>query len=321
MRQPNALAKDSRSGVDDQPRQWRGPTKKKLWTRRAIVSSHPVQGVAARGVGRTLRLNGVTQRYPSPSDARKDFVAMRDVNLEIPAGQFVSVVGPTGCGKSTMLSAISGLRPASEGEVYLGDSLITGVRKDVGFVFQQDALLPWRTALQNVELSLRFRGVSKTESRRQARDWLGRVGLADFEDRYPHQLSGGMRKRVAVASTLVSEPDILLMDEPFSALDIQTRTLMENDLLHVWEQAAKNTVVFVTHDLEEAIGLSDRIIVMTASPGRVLGDYTIDLPRPRDLLEIKMSPQFQELYRAIWSDLEREVLAANKLRVPGAPTH
>jgi NitT/TauT family transport system ATP-binding protein len=267
---------------------------------------------------RSLRLEGVTQRYPSTSHADTDFVAMRDVSLEIPAGQFVSVVGPTGCGKSTMLSAISGLRPASEGQVRIGDSVVTGIRKDVGFIFQQDALLPWRTALENVELSLRFRGTPRAEARERARDWLARVGLLDFEDRYPHQLSGGMRKRVAVASTLVYEPDILLMDEPFSALDIQTRTLMENDLLHVWEEAGKNTVVFVTHDLEEAIGLSDRILVLTASPGRIRGDYSIDLPRPRDLLEVKMTSEFVELYRAIWKDLEGEVLAANKLRIPGA---
>ncbi|MGV9796833.1 ABC transporter ATP-binding protein [Mycobacterium sp. NPDC003449] len=271
----------------------------------------------AGGGDRSLSLDRVTQRYPSSARDEAEFVAIQDVSIEIPAGQFVSVVGPTGCGKSTMLSAISGLRPASEGQVRIGPSVVGSIRKDVGFIFQQDALLPWRTALENVELSLRFRGTPRAESRERARDWLARVGLLDFEDRYPHQLSGGMRKRVAVASTLVYEPDILLMDEPFSALDIQTRTLMENDLLRVWEEAGKNTVVFVTHDLEEAIGLSDRIVVMTASPGRVRGDYEIDLPRPRDLLEVKMTTEFLDLYRAIWKDLEGEVLAANKLRIPG----
>ncbi|WP_236790839.1 ABC transporter ATP-binding protein [Amycolatopsis sp. GM8] len=273
---------------------------------------------AGNGAGRSLELDRVTQRYPSSTNDTTEFVAMQDISLEIPAGQFVSVVGPTGCGKSTMLSAISGLRPASDGQVRIGGEVVTGIRSDVGFIFQQDALLPWRTALQNVELSLRFRGRPKSESRERAREWLARVGLLDFADRYPHQLSGGMRKRVAVASTLVYEPDILLMDEPFSALDIQTRTLMENDLLHVWDEAGKNTVLFVTHDLEEAIGMSDRILVLTASPGRLLGDYKIDLPRPRDLLEVKMTEEFTELYRAIWKDLEGEVLAANKLRIPDA---
>ncbi|GAA1853996.1 ABC transporter ATP-binding protein [Pseudonocardia ailaonensis] len=267
-----------------------------------------------RADGRLLEFDGVSQRYPSPTDRAADFVAVRDITLQIPAGEFVSVVGPTGCGKSTLLSAISGLRPASEGQVRIGGDVVTGIRSDVGFIFQQDALLPWRTALQNVELGLRFRGLPRAA----ARDWLARVGLAEFEDRYPHQLSGGMRKRVAVASTLVYEPDILLMDEPFSALDIQTRTLMENDLLHVWEEAGKNTVIFVTHDLEEAIGMSDRILVMTASPGRILGDYRVDLPRPRDLLEVKMTDEFAEIYRAIWKDLSGEVIAANKLRIPGA---
>ncbi|MDV3128446.1 ABC transporter ATP-binding protein [Mycobacterium sp. 21AC1] len=277
-------------------------------------------GAASINADRSLKLDRVTQRYPSQASDATDFVAIRDVSVEIPAGQFVSVVGPTGCGKSTMLSAICGLRPASTGQVTIGDSVVTGIRKDVGFIFQQDALLPWRTAVENVELSLRFRGSSRSEARERARDWLARVGLLDFEDRYPHQLSGGMRKRVAVAATLVYEPDILLMDEPFSALDIQTRTLMENDLLQVWEQAGKNTVVFVTHDLEEAIGLSDRILVLSASPGCLRGDYAIELPRPRDLLEVKMMPDFVELYRAIWKDLEGEVLAANKLRIPGVPS-
>ncbi|HVW44014.1 MAG TPA: ABC transporter ATP-binding protein, partial [Amycolatopsis sp.] len=191
--------------------------------------------------------------------------------------------------------------------------------QDVGFVFQQDALLPWRTALQNVELSLRFRGVARKESRARARDWLARVGLGKFEHSYPHQLSGGMRKRTAIASTLVYEPDVLLMDEPFSALDVQTRNLMENDLLNMWEQGGHQTVFFITHDLEEAIGLSDRIIVLTASPGQVLGDYRVDLPRPRNLLEVKMERDFMELYQRIWADLEGEVMKANQMAIPTRP--
>jgi NitT/TauT family transport system ATP-binding protein len=212
-----------------------------------------------------------------------------------------------------MLSAISGLRAPSEGEVRIGGEKVTGVRRDVGFVFQQDALLPWRTALQNVELSLRFRGVRRRESRDRAREWLNRVKLGAFESSYPHQLSGGMRKRTAIAATLVYEPSVLLMDEPFAALDVQTRNIMENDLLKMWSDAGHQTVVFVTHDLEEAIGLSDRVVVLTASPGRVHGDYEVRLPRPRNLLEVKMDDGFIELYRKIWTDLEGEVLKASQI--------
>jgi NitT/TauT family transport system ATP-binding protein len=249
-----------------------------------------------------------------PTPSRGAFSALNDVSVTIPAGQFVSVVGPSGCGKSTMLTAISGLRAPSSGEVRIGGARVTGVRNDVGFVFQHDALLPWRTALQNVELALRFRGVNRRNARERAREWLSRVGLSAFENAYPHQLSGGMRKRASIAATLVYEPTILLMDEPFSALDVQTRNIMENDLLRVWQEAGQQTVVFVTHDLEEAIGLSDRVVVLTAGPGRVLGDYAVDLPRPRNLLEVKLEPRFVELYSNIWADLGAEVLKANQLK-------
>lgn len=256
--------------------------------------------------GKSIELVHVTQTFTS-NGPNEPLTALADVSIRIEPGQFVSIVGPTGCGKSTTLSAISGLQAPTEGDVFIAEEPVKGVREDVGFVFQQDALLPWRTALENVELGLRFRGVGRKEARSRASDWLARVGLGQFGHSYPHQLSGGMRKRVAIAATLVYEPTILLMDEPFSALDIQTRTLMETDLLAVWQEVGHQTVVFVTHDLEEAIGLSDRVIVLSARPGHVVGDYPVDLLRPRDLLRLKVDPAFTDLYRTIWSDLEGEV--------------
>jgi NitT/TauT family transport system ATP-binding protein len=241
------------------------------------------------------------------------FLALSGVSLSFIAGEFVAIVGPSGSGKSTLLSLVSGIRAPSTGTVTIGGEEVRGIRRDVGFIFQKDALLPWRTAIENVGLALKYRGHSRKEVRESSRRWLARVGLAAFEDSYPHQLSGGMRKRVSVASTLAYRPPILLMDEPFSALDVQTRDVMENDLLSLWDDSGQ-TVIFVTHDLEEAIGLSDRVVVISASPGRVLGDYRVDLPRPRDLLEVKLQPGFNELYSRIWSDLRGEVLKVQ----PGA---
>lgn len=268
-------------------------------------------------IGNDVELEHIYQVF-QPSPKRPPFTALKDVSFTINAGEFVALVGPTGCGKSTTLSAISGLQPPSSGQVRIGGEKVESVRRDVGFVFQQDALLPWRTALQNVELALRFRGVQRKESKARAREWLFRVGLGRFENSYPHQLSGGMRKRAAIAATFVYEPTVLLMDEPFSALDVQTRNLMENDVLNVWENVGHQTVLFVTHDLEEAIGLSDRVIVLTAGPGEVRGDYKVNLPRPRNLLEVKLDPAFIELYRKIWADLEVEVLKANDQNAFGA---
>jgi NitT/TauT family transport system ATP-binding protein len=175
-------------------------------------------------------------------------------------------------------------------------------------MFQADALMPWRNALDNVMAGLEFRGVPRPQASTRAREWLARVVLSGFENRYPHQLSGGMRKRVALAQMLILDPEILLMDEPFSALDIQTRQLMENELLELWS-ANRKSVLFITHDLEEAIALSDRVIVLSAGPAtHPLGEFTIDLPRPRDVAEIRMSPRFVELHEAIWHVLKSEVL-------------
>jgi NitT/TauT family transport system ATP-binding protein len=235
--------------------------------------------------------------------------AARDISLKVQAGEFLAVVGPSGCGKSTLLHAISGLRRPSHGAVFIDEEPVTGIRRDVGYLFQRDALLPWRTVLENVVLPLTYRGVRKREALGRAQEWLRRVKLAPFQDHYPHQLSGGMRKRAALASAFVYEPQVILMDEPFSALDVQTRMLMENELLDIWTER-RPTVVFVTHDLEEAIGLADRVLVLTAGPGRIKADYEIDLARPRVLTEVRFAPGFQELYRALWQDLKGEVMTA-----------
>jgi len=251
-----------------------------------------------------IELAGATKRFPSGTGSVH--TAVRDLSLTVDAGEFVAVVGPTGCGKSTALSLVSGLQPASAGQVRVHGEPVTSIPDGVGYMFQNDAVMPWRSVLDNVASGPRFRGVPKAEAREQAADWIERVGLGGFEKYYPHQLSGGMRKRVALAQTLVTSPRIMLMDEPFSALDVQTRALMQDELLRLWSGTGA-AVIFVTHDLEEAIALSDRIIVMTASPGRVKSVYTTGLPRPRSVTEIRFHPDFGRLYETIWKDLKDEV--------------
>jgi sulfonate transport system ATP-binding protein len=253
----------------------------------------------------TIELRGVTKQFRTPSGGV--YTALRDLSLSIQPGEFVAVVGPTGSGKSTTLGLIAGLERATGGEVFVMGQPVQGVNLRVGFVFQTDAVFPWKSVLGNVASGPQFRGVRSQEAQRRARDWIARVGLAGFEDRYPHQLSGGMRKRVALAQTLINEPQILLMDEPFSALDVQTRILMGNELLTLWSSTSAS-VVFVTHDLEEAIALADRVIVLTAGPATVKGSYPIDLPRPRNVTEIRFDPRFVELYHTIWEDLRSEVM-------------
>jgi len=252
-----------------------------------------------------LSLERVTCTF---SGARGRYTAVRDASLDVAAGEFVSVVGPTGCGKSTLLNVGAGLLAPSAGEVYVHGVPLQGVNPRAGYMFQAEALMPWRNALRNVMAGLEFRGVASGEAQSRALEWLARVGLSGFEDRYPHQLSGGMRKRVALAQTLILDPEIVLMDEPFSALDVQTRQLMENELLDLWA-ADRRSVLFITHDLEEAIALSDRVIVLSAGPEtHPLGEFAIDLPRPRDVAEIRLSPRFVELHEAIWHVLKAEVL-------------
>ena len=253
----------------------------------------------------SIELRGVTKRFLTPAD--KVFTAIRDINMAVAPGEFVAVVGPTGSGKSTTLGLISGLERPSEGSVKVMGKPVQGFDPRIGYVFQADAVFPWKNVLNNVATGPRFRGQPKAQALERARDWIARVGLSGFEDRYPHQLSGGMRKRVALAQTFINEPQILLMDEPFSALDVQTRTMMEDELLQLWS-AYSASVVFVTHDLEEAISLADRVCVITSGPGTIKGIYTIDLPRPRKVAEIRFEPRFLQLYHQIWEDLRDEVV-------------
>jgi NitT/TauT family transport system ATP-binding protein len=257
--------------------------------------------------GAAIEIHGVTKRFVSPSG--KSFTALRDLDLTVAAGEFCAVVGPTGCGKSTTLALISGLEAPSTGTVTVFGQPVRSVGRDVGYVFQRDAVFPWKSVLDNVAMGPRFRGVDTEKANAEAHQWIARVGLDGFERYYPHQLSGGMRKRVALAQTLINHPRILLMDEPFSALDVMTRALMENELLDLWASTA-SSVVFVTHDLEEAIGLADRVVVITAGPGTVKGTYKVDLPRPRNIAEIRFQPRFIELYEEIWNDLRDEVLVS-----------
>ncbi len=236
------------------------------------------------------------------------YTAVRDTTLNIAAGEFVSIVGPTGCGKSTLLNIGAGLLKASGGEVRVFGEPLVGINAKAGYMFQSESLMPWRSALANVTVGLQFRGENPEAARVKGEAWLERVGLAGFGNRYPHELSGGMRKRCALAQMLILDPKIMLMDEPFSALDIQTRQLMENELLQLWEED-KKSVLFITHDLEEAISLSDRVIVLAAGPAtHPIGEFAIDLPRPRDVAEIRMTPRFLELHAQIWQVMKEEVL-------------
>nr|WP_030926797.1 ABC transporter ATP-binding protein [Streptomyces sp. NRRL S-646] len=252
-----------------------------------------------------VEISGLTKRFLTP--AGEVFTALQDVSFTVEPGQFCAVVGPTGCGKSTTLSLVSGLDRPSEGSVKVGGREVDGVTHGVSFMFQSDALLPWKTVLGNVLMGPVFRGVPKQKAQASARDWLRRVGLSGFEDRYPHQLSGGMRKRVAMAAALINEPRILIMDEPFGALDVQTKAIMSTELLALWEQI-RPSVIFITHDLDEAVALADRVVVMTSSPGSVKAVFDIDLPRPRgSVQEIRFQPRFIELQHQIWDSLREEV--------------
>lgn len=255
-----------------------------------------------------LALDRITCTFVARDAPGSRYTAVQDVTLEVAPGEFVSVVGPTGCGKSTLLNVAAGLLAPSAGAVRVFGEPLQGINRRAGYMFQSDALMPWRTALANVTAGLEFRGVPAGQAKRIGEEWLKRVGLGGFGDRYPHQLSGGMRKRTALAQTLVLDPDIILMDEPFSALDIQTRQLMENEVLELWA-AKKKAVLFITHDLDEAIAMSDRVVVLSAGPAaHPIGEFAIDLPRPRDVAEVRVAPRFIELHKAIWDVLREEVL-------------
>ncbi|MCB2069048.1 MAG: ABC transporter ATP-binding protein, partial [Ottowia sp.] len=241
-----------------------------------------------------LDLQAITCVFTSREAPGQRYTAVQEATLSVAPGEFVSVVGPTGCGKSTLLNVGAGLLAPSSGQVSVFGEPLTGLNRRAGYMFQTESLMPWKTALDNVIAGLVFRGTPAAEADRLGRAWMARVGLAGFEDRYPHQLSGGMRKRVAMAQTLILDPDIILMDEPFSALDIQTRQLMENELLELWAAPSASgashgrAVLFITHDLDEAIALSDRVVVLSAGPAtRPIGEFVIDLPRPRNVAEIR----------------------------------
>lgn len=255
-----------------------------------------------------LELLDITCTFGATAAAGSSYTAVADTTLRVAAGEFVSVVGPTGCGKSTLLNVGAGLLAPTQGEVRVFGEVLAGINRRAGYMFQSDALLPWRSTLENVTLGLQYRGVPEPEARALGLDWLGRVGLGGFGDRYPHQLSGGMRKRAALAQTLVLDPDIILMDEPFSALDVQTRQLMEDEVLALWAMK-KKAVLFITHDLDEAIAMSDRVVVLSAGPGtHPIGEFSIDLARPRHVAEVRNEARFVELHAQIWGVLREEVL-------------
>jgi NitT/TauT family transport system ATP-binding protein len=255
-----------------------------------------------------LLLDNITCTFGAGQGGGASYTAVKDAHIAIAPGEFVSVVGPTGCGKSTLLNVGAGLLRPSSGQVRVFGQPLAGINERAGYMFQGEALLPWRNALDNVTAGLEFAHVPKAEAVAKGREWLKRVGLGGFEGRYPHQMSGGMRKRAMLAQTLIRNPDIILMDEPFSALDVQTRQLMENEVLDLW-MAQRKAVLFITHDLDEAIAMSDRVVVLSAGPAtHPIGDFAIDIPRPRDVAEIRTSARFVELHAAIWDVLREEVL-------------
>jgi NitT/TauT family transport system ATP-binding protein len=255
-----------------------------------------------------IELAGVTKRFATTDGT--NFTALRDVTMTVEPGQFCAVVGPSGCGKSTTLTMVAGLDKPSEGSVTVGGRPVDGIARGTSFMFQNDALLPWKTVIGNVAMGPLFNGVPKKTALADAREWLRVVGLTGFENHHPHQLSGGMRKRVALATALINEPSILLMDEPFGALDVQTKAIMAGELLSLWDQS-RPSVIFVTHDLEEAIALADKVVVMSAGPGTVKEVFDIDLPRPRgSVQEIRFGQRFGELHERIWETLRDEVTRA-----------
>ena len=265
-----------------------------------------------------LELAHVSRDFTTPDG--RGYRALDDISLSISAGSFIAIVGPSGCGKSTVLNIAAGLLTPSSGEVRVGGERLIGLNRGATYMFQQDALLPWKTVRDNVALGLTLGGTAKADAHARADAWLARVGLAPFASHYPSQLSGGMRKRVVMAQNWIIDRGVLLMDEPFSALDVHTRQRMETELLELWEKtgetaavAEKKTVVFVTHDLEEAIALADQVVVLSAGPAaRIVAQHPVTLDRPRDLMELRTAPAFVDLYRAIWAILREEVVKSQR---------
>jgi len=264
--------------------------------------------------GTPVKLENVSKRFRTPKKGW--YEALSGLTFEIEAGQFVALVGPTGCGKSTALTLLAGLEQPSIGLVTVDGKEVSDIDTSTGFVFQHDATFPWMNVYNNIAAGPKFRGVKDYDQ--SVRSWISKVGLTGFEGNYPHQLSGGMKKRVSLAQALINEPSLLLMDEPFSALDVQTRAIMTDELVSIWETTG-STVVFVTHDLEEAIALADRVIVLTAGPAQVKADFTINLPRPRKARDIRFTKEFLDIYQEVWSVLRDEVDIAyqRQLIAPG----
>jgi NitT/TauT family transport system ATP-binding protein len=264
----------------------------------------PARSAAANAI----EFRNVAVAFALPNGSR--YQAVTATSLSVGAREFVAIVGPTGCGKSTLLNVAAGLLLPSAGDTFSLGAPLAGLNQAAGYLLQQDALMPWKTARDNVAIGLEVGGTPRREALQRAELWLKKVGLAAFGDRYPHQLSGGQKKRVGLAQVLIRDPKILLMDEPFGPLDAQTRQIMGNLLLDLWA-ADRKAVLFITHDLEEAIALADRVLIMSAGPeASVIGDYSIDLGRPRDASEIRLLARFHELHKAIWTQLRDEVLKA-----------
>ena len=270
----------------------------------AMAGRAPSPGAEAPRAQPAIEFDDVSLRFISADGLAT--VALRNFSMQVARGEFVAIVGPTGCGKSTTLNMITGLLKPTVGTVKIMGQPIDGIDPRIGFVFQADAVFPWRSVRDNVAAGPMFRGKSKAEAHALADEWIRRVGLGGFGDHYPHQLSGGMRKRVALAQTFINRPEILLMDEPFSALDMQTRTLMQDELLQLWSGTG-GSVVFITHDLEEAIALADRVFVLSARPGTLKRVYEINLPRPRVMSQVRYDQGFIDLSKRIWDDLREEV--------------
>jgi NitT/TauT family transport system ATP-binding protein len=253
-----------------------------------------------------VRFDHVYKAFVGRGRGSDAVLALQDVTFDAKPGEFISLVGPSGCGKSTCLNLLAGLSSPSDGVVAHHGSPVHGINTSVGYITQDDNLLPWRSLRGNVELSLELQGVERHERRKRADDFIHLVGLTGFEDHYPHELSGGMRKRAGIIRTLVYESAVVLMDEPFGPLDAQTRVILQAELLKLWERS-RPTVLFVTHDLVEAIALSDRILVFTSNPGTIKRDYRVGLPRPRDPFRIHETPGFGELHDALWADIRVEI--------------
>jgi NitT/TauT family transport system ATP-binding protein len=253
-----------------------------------------------------LSIEGIRKEYEVRG---KTILAIDSVDLHIGEGEFVTIVGPSGCGKSTLLNLIVGLLRSSGGRITFRGVPIDGICTRIGYVTQKDNLFPWRTLIENVEVALEIRGIDKATRRRRAEELIERVGLRGFEDHYPHELSGGMRQRANIIRTLIYDPELILMDEPFGPLDAQTRIVLQDQLLKLWA-ATRKTIIFITHDLIEAIALADRVVLMSSRPGRIKMIAAVGIARPRDVFKIHESQEFRALHEKLWRELRPEVKLA-----------